>query len=54
MQPYIIIFRENLEEAISLELFGPDSPEPKYTLFIVNNPVKTPNKFAIFIVPEGR
>ncbi|XP_064615984.1 LOW QUALITY PROTEIN: eEF1A lysine and N-terminal methyltransferase-like [Liolophura sinensis] len=42
------------DEQITLELFGLNSDSPRYTLYVVDSPTKCSNKFAIFIVPEGR
>ena len=45
----------NVDESVSLELFGPTSSSvPRYTLHIVDSVKKMRNKFAVFIVPEGR
>ncbi len=46
--------RTDFKEQLSLELFSSASTTPRYTLHVVNSTRKCPNKFAIFIVPEGR
>lgn len=39
-----------------IELMDPKSSKeiPKYTLFVVDRPCKTTQKFAAFVVPQGR
>lgn len=41
---------------VFIELMDPKAPEksPKYTLFIVDRNIKCNNKFAAFVVPQGR
>lgn len=49
-----ICYRTMLNEDVSFELFVEDSAFPRYTLYIVDSLVQSTNKFAIFIVPQGR
>ncbi|KAI0218062.1 eEF1A lysine and N-terminal methyltransferase [Lamellibrachia satsuma] len=41
-------------ENISFDLYSAESSTPRYTLHIVDSNKRLGNKFAIFIVPEGR
>ncbi|GAB6023407.1 hypothetical protein CHUAL_008195 [Chamberlinius hualienensis] len=41
-------------EEVGLHLYGEGSEFPRYTLHVVDSQLKRPNKFAIFIVPNGR
>ncbi|KAJ8300922.1 hypothetical protein KUTeg_022441 [Tegillarca granosa] len=60
MNPYYALLRQQISkrnvsgEQVSLSLYSQDVKEPRYTLYIVDSPNKTKNKFAIFIVPQGR
>ena len=47
-------FRSTQGEHISLDLYSEAENTPRYTLHVVDSNIKTGNKFAIFIVPEGR
>ncbi|KAL5011998.1 hypothetical protein ScPMuIL_010549 [Solemya velum] len=57
---YYAIMRQQLSkrslvgEQVSLSLYSDVSSSPRYTLHIVDSLVKSPNSFAIFIVPQGR
>lgn len=44
------------QQDISIELMDPKSTKksPKYTLFVVDRRCKSVNKFAAFVVPQGR
>lgn len=42
------------QEDVSLELKGPGSDRPKYSLFLVDRDKPSSLKFAVFIVPQGR
>nr|XP_054770161.1 eEF1A lysine and N-terminal methyltransferase-like [Lytechinus pictus] len=48
--------RSFCNESVSLDLYAPNNKNPRFTLYIVDKPKgKIPaNKFAIFIVPQGR
>ncbi|XP_060602078.1 eEF1A lysine and N-terminal methyltransferase-like [Ruditapes philippinarum] len=46
--------RKVTEEQLSLTLYGDMETTPRYTLTIVDSTNKLTNKFAIFIVPQGR
>lgn len=43
-------------QEVFIELMDPKTPtkSPKYTLFIVDRNMKCSNKFAAFVVPQGR
>ncbi|RUS69879.1 hypothetical protein EGW08_022356, partial [Elysia chlorotica] len=42
------------DQQVSLELHSADSDVPRYSLTVVDSPSPLPQKFAIFIVPQGR
>ncbi|GFR89168.1 methyltransferase-like protein 13 [Elysia marginata] len=42
------------DQQVSLELHSAASDVPRYSLTVVDSPKVLPNKFAIFIVPQGR
>uniref|UniRef100_A0A0B6ZBE2 Methyltransferase domain-containing protein n=1 Tax=Arion vulgaris TaxID=1028688 RepID=A0A0B6ZBE2_9EUPU len=42
------------DQQVSLELHTSDSEIPRYNLTVVDSPENMENKFAIFIVPQGR
>ncbi|KAL4223238.1 Methyltransferase-like protein 13 [Mactra antiquata] len=42
------------DDQLSLSLYNNDTSTPRYTLYIVDSESKMSNKFAIFIVPQGR
>ncbi|XP_030852906.1 eEF1A lysine and N-terminal methyltransferase [Strongylocentrotus purpuratus] len=48
--------RSFCDESLSLDLYAPSNENPRFTLYIVDKPKgRVPaNKFAIFIVPQGR
>ncbi|XP_005103862.1 eEF1A lysine and N-terminal methyltransferase [Aplysia californica] len=59
MQYYHIVRQQlagkmSSDQQITLELHTPDSNMPRYSLTVVDSPDKMENKFAIFIVPQGR
>ncbi|ELU00523.1 hypothetical protein CAPTEDRAFT_136807 [Capitella teleta] len=58
MQHYAMI-RQRLgtgciDENLSVQLFAPGVESARYTLYVVDSTKRSPNKFGIFIVPEGR
>ncbi|KAK3593719.1 hypothetical protein CHS0354_013617 [Potamilus streckersoni] len=58
VQYYFVLRRRvntrKLSDQVSLCLYSPDSSTPRYTLHIVDGIAKTKNRFAVFIVPQGR
>lgn len=47
---------EKAAQDVFIELMDPKSSKktPKYTLYVVDRPCKSANKFAAFVVPQGR
>ena len=50
----IFVCRKVTGENISFDLYSAESSAPRYTLHVVDSKKRLGNKFAIFIVPEGR
>lgn len=59
MQYYAVIRqrvskKKSTEDQVSLALYSDLGTTPRYTLTIIDSSARLPNKFAIFIVPQGR
>ena len=50
----MFVCRKVTGENISFDLYSAESSTPRYTLHVVDSNKRLGNKFAIFIVPEGR
>ena len=44
----------DLDEHLCLNIFDASSSDPRYSVHIIDSPTVRANKFAIFIVPQGR